>query len=188
MDATIPCVCPPRADGTPRHDHDTITFRERLDFRSGLAIRQQIALEKGTDPGMAPGEVLALLTESYLVYGIESWTLVDARGKLVEPSRPAIRAFLQEHPDEAMAAGDVADEQYAEQVLLPLLQRASPSSPQSPTPEPTSATPASSGSRSTSRKRSRRSSTSTTPTDATGSITSLPGGGSRSSRNSASAA
>jgi hypothetical protein len=187
MDATIPCVCPPKADGTPRHEQDTITFRDRLDFRSGLAIRKEIALAK-SDAEPTAGEILALLTESYLIFGVESWTLVDAKGKPVAPDRAALRAFMEEHPEEAMEAGDVADDAYQEQVLLPLLQRASTSSPESPTSSSTSATPGSSGSKSENPKRSSRSSTSTTRTDDTGSITSLHGGGSRSSQNSASAA
>ena len=182
MDAVIPCVCP-----DARHETDTITFRERLDFRSGLAIRKQLGLEKGDDPGMGAGEVLAILTESYLVYGIESWTLTDERGKPLDADRTNIRRFLEEHPEEATAAGDVADELYSEQVLLPLLQKASNSSRPSRTPKSTSATRGSSGLKSTrpKPKQSRPSLTSITPTGDTAPTTSPPDGDSKSLRNSA---
>jgi hypothetical protein len=193
MDTTIPCVCPPKADGTPRHETDSITFRDRLDFRSGLAIRQQLALEKQDDTDMSAGEILAMLTESYLVFGIESWTvegpIKDDKGReriaRLPATRPNIRAFLQGHPEEAMQAGDAADEQYQEQVLLPLLRRASTSSEPLPTPEPTSPKQESSGHKSTTRKprQSRPSLISTTPTDGIGSITSPHDGGSKSSPN-----
>jgi hypothetical protein len=190
MDATIRCVCPPRADGQPRHDTDTITFRDRLDFRAGAAINWQIFLEKQDDPHMSAGETLAVLSELYLVHGVESWTLVDAKNKPIEPTHSAIRTFMSEHYFEAMEVKETADAAYSQQVLLPLLQGASTSSQPSPTPEPTSPSPESSASTSkrASRKRSSRSSTSTTQTDDTGTITSLHGGDSRSARNSATAA
>ena len=177
MDAIIPCVCP-----DARHETDTITFRDRLDFRSGLAIRKQLGLEKGDDPEMSAGEVLAILTESYLVYGIESWTLTDDKGKPLEADRTNVRRFLEEHPEEAAAAGDVADELYSEQVLLPLLQKASNSSRPSRTPASTSRKPGSSGTKSTRPKprQQKPSLTSITPTGDTGSTTSQLDGDSRS--------
>lgn len=184
MDATIPCVCPPRGDA-PQHEQDTITFRERLDFRAGLTIRRAIGIAKDDDPNLEAAEVLAILTEHYLIHGIESWTLKDDKGKAVEVTREAIRAFLADYPDEAMEAGDTADDLYAEQVLLPLLRRASNSSQPSPTPKPTSPR---TGSQAKRPKPSQRSSTSTTRTEGTGKITSLPAGDSRSSPSSATAA
>lgn len=182
MKATIPCVC-----SKARHETDTIIFRDRLDFRSGLAVRKTLALEKDDDPGMGAGEILAILTESYLVYGIESWTLKDADNKPMEPTRTNIRAFLESHPEEAEQAGNVADSIYQEQVLLPLLKRASTSQQPSPTPELTSPTPRSSGSRSSPEKSkpSKPSLTSITPTDDTETTTSAPAGDSRSSLKSA---
>lgn len=188
MDATIACVCPPKPSGEQPHEQDTITFRDRLDFRSGLAIRHQITLEKTDDPGLSAGDILAIMSEHYLVHGIESWTLRDAKGKPLPVSRPAIRALLEEHPEAVLDLTDVADDLYREQVLLPLLQRASRSSPPSPRTDSTSATPESSDTKSPSPKRRSRSSTSSTQTDDTGTITSLHGGGSRSSQNSATAA
>ena len=182
MKATIPCVC-----SKARHETDTITFRPRLDFRSGLAVRKQLALEKDDDPAMGAGEILAILTESYLVYGIESWTLKDTDGKPLEPSRSNIRAFLEAHPEEAEQAGNVADGLYQEQILLPLLRRASESSQPSPTPELMSPMPPNSGPTSTRQKsrQSKPSLTSITPTDSTGTTTSEADGGSRSSLRSA---
>lgn len=179
MKATIPCVCV-----KARHETDTITFRPRLDFRSGLAVRKQLALEKDDDPGMGAGEILAILTESYLVYGIESWTLKDEDGKPLEPSRANIRAFLEAHPEEAEQAGNVADGLYQEQILLPLLARASKLSQPSPTPELMSPMHPSSGRTSTPRrsKQSKPSLTSITPTGNTETTTSPPDGDSKSLR------
>ena len=179
MKATIPCVCE-----KARHETDTITFRDRLDFRSGLAVRKQLALEKDDDPGMGAGEILAILTESYLVYGIESWTLKDEKGQPLPVNRTNIRAFLEAHPEEAEQAGNVADSIYQEQILLPLLARASKLSQPSPTPELMSPTPPSSGPTSTrpKSKQSKPSLTSITPTGDTVSTTSPPDGDSKSLR------
>lgn len=187
MDATIRCVCPPKADG-PRHDQDTITFRDRLDFRQALTMRKAIALAKADDPDISAAEILALLTEHYLLEGIEAWTLVDAKGKGVEPSKAAIRDFLADHPEEAMAAGDEADELYGPVILLPLLARATGNSTSSPGTPTTPSTSQRTGSPRKRPKNSKPSSTSTTRTDGTATITSLHGGDSSSSQTSASAA
>lgn len=184
MNVLIDCPCPPKA-GEPRHDQDTVTLREHLDFRSGVTMRKAIALLYAEDPGATGADVLAVLTEHYLLEGIEAWTLVDDKGERIEPSKPAIRTFLADHPDLAMTVGDQADDLYAEQVLLPLVKRAQMSSPDSPTDGSTSAR---NGSSEKAPKLSKRSSTTTTPTDATASLTSLPAGDSSSSQSSASAA
>lgn len=169
--ATIPCVCPPKADGTPRHDSDEVTLHERLSFRTALAVRNVIRLredDEGTE------EILAALTEQYLIHGIASWTLQDARGKPVEVNRASIATFLEEHPLEAFVVGDEADDLYSEAVVLPLLGRASTSSPPLPTNGSTSAQTASP---TKPRKPSRPSSTSTSRMDATGTTPSPLAGG-----------
>jgi hypothetical protein len=179
----IPCTCPPKANGEPRHDHDTVTFRDRLDFRGGMVIRKAITMLKVEDPDSGAAEVLAAMSEHYMLEGISGWTLVDDKGKPVEADKSAIRAFINDHQDIVFdSLVDEADNLYAEQVLLPLVRRAQPSSPTSPT-EPSTSAPI--GSEAKPRKPSRRCSTSTTPTAAITSITPLPDGDSSTSRRSA---
>jgi len=177
--ATIECACPPTPAGDVRHpDGDLVTLRERLDFRSSLTARNAIVVLKSEDADASPGEILAALTETYLLVGIESWTLVDARGKPVPVSKAAIRVLMEEHQESAMAIGDEADGLYNEAVIGPLVRKASSSSPPTPIGASTSAT----GGGSPPRKRSRPSSTSTTPMAATERMSASPAGGSSSSR------
>lgn len=174
--ATIECVCPTAGD--VRHpDGDVVTLRERLDFRSALTARNAIVVLKTEDPDAPAGEVLAALTETYLLVGIESWTFVDARGKPVPVSRAAVRAFMDEHQEAAMSLGDEADGLYNEAVVGPLVRKASNSSPPTPIGASTSAKGGGSP-----RKRPKPSSTSTSPTDVTERMSASPAGGSNSSR------
>ena len=163
--ATVECLCPPKATGEVRHpDGDTITLRERLDFRSALTARNTFVLLKSEDPDVSTAEIMASLTETYLLLGIESWSLltVDEKGKArpLEVSKTAIRDLLLSHSEAAMAVGDEADALYSEAVIAPLVARASSSSPSTPTSESTSAT---NGSASRPPKPSKPSSTSTSP-------------------------
>lgn len=175
MDVTIECPCPVTGSGKPRHASDTVTLRERLGFRAATTIRKGIGLLYLDDPQTSAAEVLAMLTESYLLYGIERWTLRDAKGP-IEVSKTAIREHLFSRDISALA--DEADNLYASQVMLPLLLAAQSSSQ----PTPTDSTSPRNGSPTTRPKRSRRSSTSTIRTVATAAITSLPDGGSNSSQ------
>lgn len=172
--AKIDCICPPKADGEPRHpDGDTVTLRPKLDFRSGLAARNEVIILKQEDEQATTADILALLTETYLVSGIESWSLVDEKGKPLPVSRANVRAFLEEHPEEAMVVGDEADGLYSEAVITPLLKRARAYSPPTPINGSTSVTNGSSPDRP---KPSKRSSISTTPTDGTARMSASPAG------------
>jgi hypothetical protein len=162
--ATIPCVCPPKSDGTQRHETDTVTLRERLDFRSGLTARNTVIIIKQEDPEANAADILAGLTEVYLLVGIESWTLQDARGKPLEVNRANVRQLMAEHPDEAMTIGDEADGLYSEAVIAPLVARALKSSQPTRTTGSTSPT---TGSVPRPLKPSKRSSTTTSTTDGT---------------------
>jgi hypothetical protein len=174
MTVHIACVCPPTAAGDTRHpDGDRVELREKLDFRSALTARNAIALAKEEDEDVSSAEILAVLTETYLILGITSWTLVDEKGKKVEPSRTAIRAFIEANPDAAMEVGDAADELYSAAVILPLVARAAKFSQPSPTTDSTSPT---TGSAQKPRKPSKPSSTSTTRTGGTGTTSSLHAG------------
>jgi len=179
----IECLCPPNAAGEVRHPAgDEITLRERLDFRASLTARNTMVLLKEEDPDVSSAEILAALTETYLVLGIESWSLVDAKGKPVPASKAAIRALLLEKPNIAMEIGDAADALYSAAVILPLLARARNSSPPTPTNGSTSVT---TPSLPKPPKRSRRSSITTIPTAATAPTSPSPAGASSSLPNSA---
>ena len=180
MIATIPCPCP----GTP-HESDTVTLRDSLSPRDAMAISKELVVLYAEDPDSTAGDVLAVLTEGYVLRGIEAWTLVGLDGKPLEVTKGAIRDVILSRLDVFSLVGDVADELYAEAVMLPLLQRASTSSPPTPTEDSTSA-PTDSGT--TPRTHSKRSSISTTPTDDIGQTFASPGGVSSFSPSSASAA
>ena len=179
----IECICPPRADGEPRHPAgDTVTLRERLDFRAALTARNTMILLKTEDPDAGTAEILAALTETYLLVGVESWSLVDAKGKPVEVSKAAIRECLLSHPDVAMTVGNAADELYSASVILPLVALARTSSPPTPTTESTSPPRRSSAKRP---RPSRPSSITPFRTDVTVTTSALPVGVSSSSQSSA---
>lgn len=172
MNVDIPCICPP-VDGQPRHDHDTITLRDHLDFHAATTIRNSAVVLRAEDPDAGVAEVMATFTEQYVIFGVEAWTLVDDRGKPVPVTRPAIRDLLLTRDDVSFIVADAADGMYQEKVILPLLPRESRPSPTMSTNGSISAT---NGTRSTPRKRSSRSSTSTIPTGDTGTTgTSLAG-------------
>lgn len=174
MNVPIRCTCPPKADGAPRHDADNVTLRDKLDFRTRLALRQTIKWAN-TKGGVTEGEVFAILTEAYLLHCIDAWSLVDEKGKPVPPSRENIATFLDDHVDEGMAVADAADGLYTETVLLPLLLGVSSSSPSTSTKPPTSQTTTG---QTPHPKRSKRSSTSTTPMAVTGPMQASPAGAS----------
>jgi hypothetical protein len=182
---TINCLCPANARGEVRHpDGDTVVLRERLDFRSALTARNTIVLLKTEDPNVSAAEVLAALTEVYLLLGVESWSIVDAKNHPVEVSKATIREHLLSNPDVAMVVGDAADELYSEAVILPLVARAQSSSPRMRTGGSTSVTKRSSATRP---KRSKPSSITTIPTAATVTTSASPDGDSSSSPNLTSA-
>ena len=180
----IRCVCPPKADGTPRHDHDTVTLREKMDFRSSIAIRNALAVESlGGELPLA--DILAILAERFILYGIESWSIRDAKNQPVPVSRQAITDLILSDVELATDIADVADDLYRDAVLLPLVQRGQRSSPSTPTTGSTSPTTTRSTKR---RTRSSRSSITTIPTGATETTSSSLDGDSNLSPKSVSAA
>jgi len=173
--ATFPCVCPQKSNGDPPHpDGDTVTLRERLEFRAGLAARNTVIILKQEDSEASTADILAALTVNYLLDGIESWTLVDDKGKALAVSRPAIRAFMAEHPEEAATVGEEADGLYSASVINPLVKRAATLSQPTQTAASMSQT---NGSSLTPRKRSKPSSITTIRTADTEKMSASPGGG-----------
>lgn len=188
MSVTIRCVCP----GTP-HELDTVTLRDRFDFRKAASLKGDVVMMKMENPEATEGEILAVLSEGYIRYGIESWSLED-EGKPIAVTYPAIDKYILGHLDVAFVLADAADDLYQEAVMRPLLGLASQSSPPTPTADSTSPDPSPSetASKSTSPtplpKQSKRSSTSTSPTGGTVTTTASRGGDSSSSQSSTSAA
>jgi hypothetical protein len=164
VNVEIPCVCPPLSTGAPRHQVDTVQLHDKLGFRAALTVRNTIIVIKNEDAVASVAEILAALTEVYLLEGIEWWSIVDQRNKAVEVNRETVRAFLDEHPDEAMTVGNAADDIYQEQVLGPLVRQASKQSQPTRTESSTLVT---TGSEPKRQKRSKPSSISTTPMDGT---------------------
>lgn len=165
MQVKIDCICQPRAGGEPRHPQgDTVDLRDTLGFRDAATIRNAILAAMEEDPDAKPPEVLAILTEYYLLSGIESWSLLDDKSKPIPVTRPNIREHLLTHHVVALKVGDAADGIYTSAVMLPLLATASTSSPPTPTDDSTSPK---TGSTDEVPRPSKRSSTTTTPTDAT---------------------
>ncbi len=179
MDVTIKCICPPKADGEPRHDQDTITFRDSFTYREAVALQKDMAMA-GSDDDATVGDSLAALTEGYMLRGISAWSLVDARGKAIEPNATAIKGWLLSNMTVAMDVSAAAEELYNPQVLLPLVNRVSNSSDTGPTDDSTSAPTVSAKKL---RKPSKPSSISTSPTADTETTSPSPAGDSKSSRN-----
>jgi hypothetical protein len=185
--ATITCACPPKAEGEPRHpDGDTVNLRTKLDSRSALAMRWSVIQLKADDPDASVAEILGVMSEQYLLHGIESWTLVDEKGKPLPCTKANIRTrILAQDLEAIMPVVEEADELYMGIVILPLAAGASTSSPGSQTDASTSPP---TESEPTPLKRSRRSSTTTSRTAATATTSPSPDGDSNSSPSSASAA
>jgi hypothetical protein len=180
MDVTIKCICPPKADGEPRHEQDTITLKDRFSFHEVVALQKDMQMA-GSDDEATVGDSLAALTEGYIVRGITSWTLVDEKGRALAVNRTTITDRLFSlNPTVAMDISAAAEELYNPSVLLPLVTRVSKQSDTGQT-EPSTSAPTDSPRKP--RKPSKPSLTSTTPTDGTETITSSPAGGSRSSQN-----
>ena len=175
----ISCICP-LLEGKPRHATDSVTLRERLDFRSSLAAQNAVYVLKSEDPEASAADVLAVLTEAYLLSGIEAWSVVGVDGKPIEPTKPAIRELLLTHMDAALSVAEAADELYRDAVLAPLVSKASTSSPPTPTDESTSPI---STSEEPNQNHSSPSSITTTPMDDTETTSLSPVGVSNSSPN-----
>jgi len=159
MDVAIPCICPPKADGEPRHAGDTVVLRDTFPPRARRALIYDLSLnDEGT-----MGDRLALLNEGYVIRGVESWTLVDAKDKPLEVTPKAIAEHLIDRENVYDIVAKAADDLYTEAVLLPLLLGASSFSP----PTPTVARMSAATNGRTPRKPSKRSSTITFPTAGT---------------------
>lgn len=195
MDVTIPCPCPPKADGAPRHESDTVVLRATMDFPTAVLLQKTVTAKIVREIGVADAagkstfrltepDVMALITSFCVRNCIEGWTLVDEKGKARPVTAENIEAHLESNLDAALAVADAADEAYSG-LMLPLVMRVFSSFRSTPTTPRTS--PKTSGSPKR-RKPSKPSSISTIPTVVTGPTTKLPDGVSNSLPSSATAA
>lgn len=174
MDVSITCVCPPK-DGEVRHqDGDTVVLRDKLDFTIAVTMQETMTMLPNT---ASPEERLAAIDTAYLLYGIESWTLTDGKGR-IPLSRETITTYLLGDIAASMDVFAVAEEMYNPVVLLPLVKRGLSSSSSTPT---TGSTSAPTSSQAKPRRRPSPSSTTTTRTGGTATTSGLPDGDSKSS-------
>ena len=129
MQVQIPCICPLREGGEQRHPQgDTVTLRPTLAFRDAAAIRYALGQAVRDDPDLGTPEFLGIVSEFYILGGVEAWSLLDEHSKPVAVTKDAIRTLLLTKADVAYVVADAADELYTAAVVLPLLQTASKSS------------------------------------------------------------
>jgi hypothetical protein len=184
MNIDVRCICPVRVE-----HRDTVTLRDSLDFRGAMACKQAVRVLYAQDPDASDGDMLAVLTEHYVLHGIVGWTAKEKTKdgwQAVPPTSARIRELVLADLDVAYDIADACDNLYTEAILLPLLTRGSTSSPPTPTEDESTSPPT--GSEPTPLKPSKRSSTTTTQTAATGTTTPSPDGASNSSQSSTSAA
>lgn len=141
------CRCP----NTP-HDHDTVWLRAQLGPEGGYAVLRAMRLAEA-------GQIVSEeeLGRAYARFGIVDWTFVDDNGLPVPCNDDNIRRLTWEVIYPVAQKGD---DLYSEELIRPLVQRASKSFQRGQTGQRTSP---SKRSTSTRRKRSRPSTTAITP-------------------------
>lgn len=138
MDVRIVCICDPKGDA-PRHpDGDNVSLRDKLGMVHVQTLRYAVQVLRNQDERASLAQILATMSEHYVLVGIEAWSVVDAKGRAIDPTSDEIRERLLTNIEAAMTVSDAADGLYWD-VMLPLLMRGSQSSPPTPTDESTSA-------------------------------------------------
>lgn len=160
----VPVTCP--CPGTPHADGgDTVYLFPKMGLGGGIVAEKQVRELAGGDQDL----ILAQLTETFVLYGVASWTFVDDVGEPIEVSEQTKRAILLSDYTLARDIGEKADELYASAVIDPLVRRLSAGSQPQPTNDSMSRKKRSGSSP---RKSPKSSSTSTSQTAATATITS----------------
>jgi hypothetical protein len=186
VEVQIPCICPSKP-----HEQDSVFLRPRLGLAGGVALQslfKELFEESVKHKNFNSGKLSGLLTEGYLLNGIESWTLVDEAGKDLPLTDENISDKLLSDFEIASPIADKADDLYYDAVLAPLVERLNNFSTTLQTKRSTSATKRSRAKTARPRSRStspsskpltplKQSSTSTTQTDSTGTtLVALAGG------------
>jgi hypothetical protein len=168
MSVAVPVACP--CPGTPHEDGDTVDLRDRLGLAAGTAVQHLVIEANKGRPADALADTAAitgLLSEAYLLHGVESWSFLDADGKPLPVNADTIRSVLLSDFALAYPVAEAADDLYMAAVILPLVPKAKTLSPPTPTRKSTSRPRSITQAR---RKQSKRYSTSTIQTDDTGTI------------------
>lgn len=137
-----------------------VSLRPKLGLAAGIELQQKFRALLLMDPRPTHPEITGILTEAYLLVGVEEWTLADEMGP-IPVSRENIAKYLLSDFELAQPVADKADDLYYGPVLSPLVASLSNSLLDTRTKRSTSAMNGSSPRR---RKQSKRSSTSTTQT------------------------
>ncbi len=161
VSVTCPCF------GTPHADGDTVYLFPKLSLSAGIIAEQQIS-GLAVAPLQQP-EIVAMLTETFLLHGVADWTFVDADGLPLAVNEDNKRGVLLADYSLARDLGDRADDLYGAAVIDPLAARLSNGSAR-----PSTAGSTSPKKRSASRRRKPRKPSSTTisPMDGTTTTTS----------------
>lgn len=148
----VACPCP----GAP-HDGDTVYLRPEPGLIGGVLIQRKfVELSVG---GLEKDEVFASLIETFVRHGVDSATFTDESGEPLDRDQ-AIAVILSKFSLGSVVA-DKADDLYSNELLRPLVERASKSLPTSRTNGSTSR------SRRSSTKRPKPLKSSSTPTSPT---------------------
>lgn len=161
------CLCP----GAPHPDGDFVYLRPKLEWRHVVAMKWDIIAIKEDAVDLPTGEIMGILSEGYVLFGIAEWNLT------VPLSRETIRTHILQDVERASNVSEIADTLYGPQVLLPLARLGAKSLSSMPSNRSTSATIGSSDEPLTP---SSPSLTSTSPMDSTEAITTSPDGASNS--------
>lgn len=173
-------VCP--CEGTP-HEFDTVRLRATLPLAQGVALQSYLSALSAQMSPLERADLNGKLAEILLLYGVESWTYVDARGQSIPVTEQVIRDKLLADFALATPVADTAADYYSEMIVRPLVERASNTlrPPQTAESTPVSDTSPSTGNgKSPRRKRSKPSSTTSTETGVTVMTSLSPGGASKS--------
>ena len=130
-----------RCIGTPHPDGDFVYLRPKLRFVHTSAIKYELVLARQAAGGnLSVSDTLAILSQGYVLHGVDSWNLTDAQGKPRPVTQAEVEEQILEDPDRSLMVAEEADNLYSEQVILPLVRLAGISSLPMPTSASTSAT------------------------------------------------
>ena len=111
----VRCVCPPLADGTPRHDEDTIDVRSQYGYGDSLNLsRKGVQYKIGVNPETKDPVVLPFTDafaehEALLEMAVTGWTLTDGKG---DPLPVALSTILLLPEDVGNAVANAANAHY----------------------------------------------------------------------------
>lgn len=115
------CLCP----GAPHGDGDFAYLKPQADIKVGLAAHSAI-FNAGANGAATQEEIQIALGIAYAWAGISKWDLLDQDGKPLPVSKANVEAL---NWTRIAPLADTASKLYSDEVLAPLVARASKSSP-----------------------------------------------------------